>query len=79
MTPRLASAALDLPSYSRDVFRCTPEQYRKLPVQWRGFVLHNQRFGHSTVAVLDMIERGNLSMTLDPQGVFDAYQGQAPQ
>lgn len=79
MTPRLASWSLSLESYCRNVYRTTVEKYQRLPVQWRGFVLHNQHHGHTVDAILAQIERGNCTARYEPQAAFDAFQGQCPQ
>jgi hypothetical protein len=79
MNPRLASARLELTSYARDVYRTSVEKWSKLPMQWRGFVLHHQHAGHSADVILDLIERGQATATLDPQGVYDAFTGVSPQ
>lgn len=79
MTPRLASSALTLESFCRCVYHTTVDKWARLPVQWRGFVLHHQRFQHNVDAVLDLIDRGQATAKLDPQGVFDAFNGHAPQ
>lgn len=79
MTPRLASWTLSTDSFVKCVYHTTVEKWRRLPVQWRGFVLHHQRFQHNTDAVLDLIDRGQASGKLDPQGVYDAFNGHSPQ
>lgn len=79
MTPRLASWALTTESFCRHVYRTTVEKWERLPVQWRGFVLHHQKFHHNVDAVLDLIDRGQASGKLDPQGVYDAFNGNSPQ
>lgn len=79
MTPRLASWALTTDSFCRDVYHTTTEKWRRLPMQWRGFVLQHGRFGHSVDAILDLIDRGQATAKLDPQGVYDAYNGTCPQ
>lgn len=79
MTPRLASARLDLESFCQCVFRTTVEKWSKLPTQWRGFVLHHQQFGHTVDATLDLIDRGQASKSYDPQGVYDSFNGISPQ
>jgi hypothetical protein len=48
-------------------------------MQWRGFVLFHQRFGHTTDVMLDLIDRGQASGKYDPQGVYDAFNGISPQ
>ncbi len=79
INPRLASWRLDTHSFCRSVFKTTTEKWERLPVQWRGFVLHHQRFGHTADAVLDLIDRGQASAKYDPQGAYDAFNGISPQ
>ncbi len=79
MEPRLASSVATLKGYCEMVYRSTPEKFLRLPAQWRGFVLHHQRQGHTIDTVLDLIDRGQATATMDPQGVFDSYLGQSPQ
>ncbi len=79
MKPRLASSLATLSGYCQMVYGTTTEKFQRLPVQWRGFVLHHQRFGHTIDTVLDLIDRGQATATMDPQGVFDSFQGMAPQ
>lgn len=64
--------------YCREVFHTTVEKWKSLPIQWRGFVLHNQHRQYNVDTTLDMIERTGASKRLSPQGVYDAYQGTAP-
>ncbi len=78
MKPRFASAVITTESYAQQVFRCTLDEWRRLPVQWRGFVLHKQQLGFGAKAMLDELAKGMLSMEYDPQGVFDAFQGHVP-
>ncbi len=77
--PRLASWKLSTDNFCRDVFRTTTENWSRLPVQWRGFVLNHQRAGHTTEAVLDRIDRGQASGKYDPQGSYDSFNGLAPE
>lgn len=77
MEPRLAPATLDWDGYARAVFRSTPEAVRRLPVQCRGQVM--QKPSNTVEALLGRIDRGELSGVYDPQGAFDAFQGQSPQ
>ncbi len=79
MTPRLASGSLTLDSFARCVGHTTAANWERLPVQWRGFVINNWRFGHTAEVMLDQIDRGVSNGKLDPQGVFDAYNGICPQ
>ncbi len=79
MTPRLAPARLDLASFCRHVYHTTEDKWSRLPVQWRGFVLHNRRLEHSVDSVLDLIDRGQASGKYDPQGAYDAFNGNSPQ
>lgn len=79
MTPRLASWVLTTDTFCQYVYRTTVEKWQRLPVQWRGFVLHNQRFQHNTDAVLDLIDQGKASGKYDPQGAYDAFNGNSPQ
>jgi hypothetical protein len=82
MKPRHASAVVTRSAYVKQVFSCDVDEWDRLPVQWRGFVLHNQHRQHNAKTVLAMIDRGleagTLSSDYDPQGVFDAFQGSAP-
>lgn len=81
MQPRHASAVVTLANYVKQVFRCDVDEWRRLPVQWRGYVLFNQHL-HPAKKMLDIVERGVAAGThardYDPQGVFDAFQGLAP-
>jgi hypothetical protein len=77
--PRLASWKLTTETFCRDVYRTTAEKWSRLPMQWRGFVLFHQRFGHTTDVMLDLIDRGQASGKYDPQGVYDAFNGISPQ
>ncbi len=79
ITPRLASWALTTESFCRDVYHTTVEKWSKLPVQWRGFVLHNQHRQHTADSALAVLANNPELNKLDPQGVFDAYNGHAPQ
>ncbi len=54
------------------------DEWRRLPVQWRGYVFFNQHRLHNAKTMLSVIERGSCSTDYDPQGVFDAFQGLAP-
>jgi hypothetical protein len=76
--PRFASAVVSLPSFAHQVFGCTVEEWQRLPVQWRGYVLFNQHQGHDAKTMLSVLARGSCSQEYDPQGVFDAFQGLAP-
>ncbi len=82
MKPRHASAVSTLDSYVKQVFACDVDGWKRLPVQWRGFVLHHQHRQYTAKVVLEMIDRGvaggTMSADYDPQGVFDAFQGLAP-
>ena len=78
MQPRFASAVVTTESFARQVFRCTVEEWERLPVQWRGFVLFNQHRTYTTQTMLSVLARGQCSTEYDPQGVFDAFQGLAP-
>lgn len=78
MKPRHASAVVTLTSYAKQVFSCSEDEWKRLPVQWRGFVLHHATRGHTAKAMLDIIDRGGMSTDYDPQGVFDAFLGLAP-
>lgn len=79
MKPRFASSVIDQESWAKQVFKADLDSWRSLPVQWRGFVLQHQRFGHTTKTVLDLKARGQITTEYDPQGVFDAYLGNSPQ
>lgn len=82
MKPRHASAVVTLTDYVKQVFSCDVDEWRRLPVQWRGYVLHQQHRNYTAQTALAMIDRGvkggTLSAEFDPQGVFDAFQGLAP-
>ncbi len=78
MQPRYASAAITLANYVKQVFACDVDEWRRLPVQWRGYVFFNQHRLHNAKTMLSVIERGSCSTDYDPQGVFDAFQGLAP-
>ncbi len=78
MKPRFASSVVTLDGFCRAGFDATPDEWRRLPPQWRGFVLHHQHAGHTTKTVLDTIERGAVSGVYDPQGTFDTFLGHAP-
>lgn len=78
MKPRHSSASVSLDRYVRQVFSCDVDEWKRLPVQWRGFVLYNQHRHHTAKAMLAIIDRGTCSTEYDPQGVFDAFQGLAP-
>jgi hypothetical protein len=77
MKPRFASSVVSREAFAEQVYHCRVAEYERLPVQWRGYVL--ARFPAETVsAVLERLDRGEGSSRYDPQGVFNAYQGQAP-
>lgn len=79
MKPRFVSAVVSLENYVRQVFRCDVDEWRRLPVQWRGFVLFNRHNAHGHVKTMRaVLDRGESSTDYDPQGVFDAFQGLAP-
>ncbi len=82
MKPRHASAVVSLATYVKQVFRCDVDEWKRLPVQWRGFVFFNQHRHHTAKTMLGIVDRGveagTCSRTYDPQGVFDAFQGLAP-
>lgn len=78
MRPRYASAVVTLERYVQQVFRCTVDEWKRLPVQWRGFVLHNQHRNYNVPTMLGVLARGQCSTEYDPQGVFDAFMGMAP-
>lgn len=78
MKPRHASAVVTLENYVKQVFACDVDEWKRLPVQWRGFVFFNQHRHHTAKAMLAVIDRGTCSTAYDPQGVFDAFQGLAP-
>ncbi len=79
MQPRYSTAVVTLENYCKQVFRCSVDEWRRLPVQWRGYVLHSlNRPPYDVKSTLAMIERGQASTEYDPQGVFDAFQGLAP-
>jgi hypothetical protein len=77
--PTLPSPRLDWEGYAHCVYRSTVDAVRRLPVQWRGFVLRNLNLGHTVEEMHRQIERGAVSGVYDPQGAFDAFQGQSPQ
>jgi hypothetical protein len=78
MQPRFASAVISLDTFVRQVYRCTIDEWKRLPVQWRGFVLFQQHNAHDARTMLSVLERGKCSTEYDPQGVFDAFQGHSP-
>jgi hypothetical protein len=78
MMPRFASSVITTASFAQQVFRCTEEEWRRLPPQMRGFVLHRQTQGLTPRIVLDGIDAGRFGSTYDPQGTFDAFQGLQP-
>ena len=78
MKPRFASAVVTTDSFVQQVFRCTVDEWRRLPSQWRGFVLFQQHRSHDAKTMLSVLDRGKCSTEYDPQGVFDAFQGLAP-
>lgn len=78
MKPRHTSAVVTLASFVKQVFSCEVDEWRRLPVQWRGFVFFNQHRHHTAKAMLTIIDGGTCSKEYDPQGVFDAFQGLAP-
>jgi hypothetical protein len=79
MRPRHASAVVTLANYVKQVFSCDVDEWKRLPVQWRGYVLFNCcRPPFDVKSTLAMLERGRASTDYDPQGVFDAFQGLAP-
>ena len=78
MKPRHASAVVKLDNYVKQVFSCDVDEWKRLPVQWRGFVLHNQHNTYTAKTMLSVLARGECSTEYDPQGVFDAFLGLAP-
>lgn len=78
MKPRHASASVSLANYVKQVFACDVDEWKRMPVQWRGFVLFNQHRTYTAKTMLSVLERGTASTEYDPQGVFDAFQGLAP-
>ncbi len=78
MKPRFASAVITLESFARQAFQCAVDEWERLPVQWRGFVLFNQHRAYNAKTMLSVLARGQASTEYDPQGVFDAFQGLAP-
>lgn len=78
MKPRFASAVIALEPFVRQVFRCTTDEWRRLPSQWRGFVLARMHQGCSVGVMLEGVASGRCTADYDPQGVFDAFQGQSP-
>ena len=79
MRPRYASSVITRESWVRQVFKTDLDSWRSLPVQWRGFALANQHAGHTVQTMLELKAKGAIGTEYDPQGVFDAYQGQSPQ
>jgi hypothetical protein len=78
MKPRYASAVVATKPFVQQVFACDEDEWRRLPVQWRGFVLFNQNRQYTARTMLGILAKGHCSTAYDPQGVFDAYQGLAP-
>lgn len=78
MQPRFTSSVVSLRPFVQQVFRCTEDEWRKLPPQARGYVLHNQHKGLTAGRAITCIESGQFSGSYDPQGTFDAFQGTAP-
>lgn len=78
MTPRLASSVLTLVDYCRDVYHATVDDWKRLPPQWRGFVLMHAHRGHDMPTVLGRMDRGEINSNYDPQATFDTFLGQAP-
>ena len=78
MKPRFASSVITTASFAQQAFRCTEEEWRRLPPQMRGFVLNQQSKGLTPRLALDAIEAGRFGSVYDPQGTFDAFQGLQP-
>lgn len=78
MKPRIAASVITPERFARDVHRTDAERWKSLAPQWRGFVMQHFHEGHTVDAVIDRIHRDGLKNTLDPQGTFDAFQGNSP-
>jgi hypothetical protein len=79
MIPRLASANITQEAYARELFGVGHETLRKVPVQWRGFVLNHKHEGKTVAEVLDRCNRDPAVSVYDPQMTFDTYNGMAPE
>ena len=78
MNPRFSSSVVTTASFAQQVFHCTEEEWRQLPPQMRGFVLHRQSQGLTPAIVLEGMAAGRFGSAYDPQGTFDAFQGLQP-
>lgn len=78
MKPRFASSVVTTPAFVQQVFRCTEDEWRQLPPQMRGFVLHRMQQGLTPAVVLEGMASGRFAAAYDPQGTFDAFQGLQP-
>jgi len=78
MQPRFTSSVVTTASFAHQVYRCTEEEWRRLPPQMRGFVLHQQTKGLTPCLAIEAMEAGRFGSTYDPQGTFDAFQGLQP-
>lgn len=78
MKPRFSSSVVTAPSFVQQVYRCTEDEWRRLPPQMRGFVLHQMAKGLTPRLALEAIEAGRFGSSYDPQGTFDAFQGLQP-
>lgn len=78
MKPRFASSVITTESFAKQAFGCSVDEWKRLPPQWRGFVLHRQHQGCTVKILLEAVDAGRMSATYDPQGTFDAFQGLSP-
>ncbi len=78
MKPRFASSVVTTSAFAQQVFRCSEADWRRMPPQWRGYVLHRMQQGLTVDLMLQSIDSGERSAAYDPQGTFDAFQGLQP-
>lgn len=78
MKPRFASSVVTLDGFCRAAFDATPDEWKRLPPQWRGFVLNHSHQGFTTAKMLEKIQTGEVGGQYDPQGTFDSFLGHAP-
>jgi hypothetical protein len=78
MKPRFSSSVVTTESFAKQVFHCSEDEWRRLPPQMRGFILHRQDKGLTPGIVLEGMDAGRFSSVYDPQGTFDAFQGLQP-
>ncbi len=78
MKPRFASSVVTTKAFAQQVYLCAEDEWRRLPPQLRGFVLHRMQQGLTVDMMLQSIASGQYSAAYDPQGTFDAFQGLQP-